>query len=1100
MKRLIQLVLLLLLVFHLNAQTITVGTTTTQLTSFQRGSVASVWPDGTMSGINHGGVNYIFAPTTNPGTVAISLANLNTWSSGLSVVNGSSGNISLGGSGAFDQNYAGGGAVYDDTAVSGFYFHLYHGEQWFGGSGSPFYAALGLAYSNSLTGPWTKLGEVISPQSARVNGGANCQAETGVGELMPVGSYFYAYYTDTATGCVSLGIAVARASISAVRAAVVAGTPFTSGPGTLFMKYTGSGTWTGDGVTDLANPQNGGGAFTKIVTDSGGAGSYIPNVRYNSASNSYIMVYSFVNNANTTSQINAQTSTDGLSWGNQQTLVTGGSGFPPGGTNMIYYPTLLNTSGGDPDTLGANFSVFYVKPFGTWSGTALYSTALSVPAGGGGCTGTGPYVCTAASAAESDVNAVINGPTHTAGNGDTIQIPCSGSNSVTWASTLTVTASITITALGGTPNSGTGTFGAGTNCLTITSTTSVLFELDPTYASSNNVVTLQNMTLVPGSGAYTPIHISGTGTSSGMPLFHVDNIGFGNSTTQWQYGTGTNTGEFGIIANNVFGQADHNTSPTGSHFAFISVNLTAYLGVGQYGDNSWAQPDSTGGPQNIFIENNQLYQGLWPIVENEQDYPSIGGGRAVTRFNHVTASGIFFLTGGHGNDTDGRPRSMRTNETYGNTVNCVNDGNGNACYDFVSFRGGSGLTFGNTATLGSGAVWNEIGSLATYRIDGDGWAFSNVGSCGGATSGNAYGPFDQNDGTTYYSGTFTSGTSGVTLVASGSPGWTTNQWSNPSPFYPYSVWDVTQGWVSIVESNGSNTLSVSQAPHGYINGSTAINAASGDSFQITRSKSCLDGGARGAGLLLQNQPAVLASTGSVGPANEVLDPVYEWNDTVPAVHYGDQFGLNYSPPAQLNREVFTDNSLGSPHVQTSPTSPFNGSSGVGFGTLANRPTTCTTNSVSGAPGTGYFAIDQGSWNTSGNGFGQGVLYKCTATNTWTASYTPYVYPYSFSASTITGVSVSCSPSSITTSQTSTCTSTVTGTGSFSSAVTWTATNGTVNSGGLYTPNSSGAPFTGVVTATSVQNSSFSGSANVSVTAPPPSLTTVVGATIAGHVQ
>jgi hypothetical protein len=299
-------------------------------------------------------------------------------------------------------------------------------------------------------------------------------------------------------------------------------------------------------------------------------------------------------------------------------------------------------------------------------------------------------VRTAASANESDVATAVAA----SANGDTVQIPCSGTQSVTWTSTLTVSASITITALGATPNTGASTFGAGTNCLTITSATGILFELDPTYSATNNTVTLQNITLLPGSGAYTPIHVSGTGTSSGMPLFRVDNIQFGNGSTQWAYGQGSNTGEFLIIENNVFGVADHNTTPTGSHVAFISVNLTAYLGVGQYGDNSWAQPDSTGGPQNFFIENNQLYQGLWPIVENEQTYPNIGGGRAVTRFNHITASGIFFLTGGHGNDTDGRPRSMRTNETYANPVNCVNDGNGNACYDFLSFRGGSGTGFG----------------------------------------------------------------------------------------------------------------------------------------------------------------------------------------------------------------------------------------------------------------------------------------------------------------------------------------------------------------------------------------------------------------------
>jgi hypothetical protein len=80
-------------------------------------------------------------------------------------------------------------------------------------------------------------------------------------------------------------------------------------------------------------------------------------------------------------------------------------------------------------------------------------------------------------------------------------------------------------------------------------------------------------------------------------------------------------------------------------------------------------------------------------------------------------------------------------------------------------------------------------------------------------------------------------------------------------------------------------------------------------------------------------------------------------------------------------------------IQTNATTPFDGTVGTGWGTLARRPTTCT-------PGVAYFATDQGSWNTStSNPYGvqqngaDGVLYKCTATNTWTLYYTPYTYPH-----------------------------------------------------------------------------------------------------------
>jgi len=66
-------------------------------------------------------------------------------------------------------------------------------------------------------------------------------------------------------------------------------------------------------------------------------------------------------------------------------------------------------------------------------------------------------------------------------------------------------------------------------------------------------------------------------------------------------------------------------------------------------------------------------------------------------------------------------------------------------------------------------------------------------------------------------------------------------------------------------------------------------------------------------------------------------------------------------------------------------SSFNGTTGVGYGLLSARPTTCTA-------GVGYWATDQGSWNTSGSG-GQGVFYKCLSTNTWALYYTPYSYPH-----------------------------------------------------------------------------------------------------------
>lgn len=118
---------------------------------------------------------------------------------------------------------------------------------------------------------------------------------------------------------------------------------------------------------------------------------------------------------------------------------------------------------------------------------------------------------------------------------------------------------------------------------------------------------------------------------------------------------------------------------------------------------------------------------------------------------------------------------------------------------------------------------------------------------------------------------------------------------------------------------------------------------------------------------------------------------------------GAKVDLNFSCPwattaycaehIQANRDYYNAVSA---TAQTSATSPFNGTTGIGHGILSRRPTTCThTTAPDGDEGGGvmYWATDQGSWNISGDGRGSGVLYRCSATNTWTAYYTPYTYPH-----------------------------------------------------------------------------------------------------------
>jgi len=72
---------------------------------------------------------------------------------------------------------------------------------------------------------------------------------------------------------------------------------------------------------------------------------------------------------------------------------------------------------------------------------------------------------------------------------------------------------------------------------------------------------------------------------------------------------------------------------------------------------------------------------------------------------------------------------------------------------------------------------------------------------------------------------------------------------------------------------------------------------------------------------------------------------------------------------------------------------FDGRTGIGCGTLTQRPATCI-------PGVGYWATKQSCAGIEDTNVGDhpatpisGTLYQCTAPNTWTAYYTPYTYPH-----------------------------------------------------------------------------------------------------------
>ncbi len=116
-----------------------------------------------------------------------------------------------------------------------------------------------------------------------------------------------------------------------------------------------------------------------------------------------------------------------------------------------------------------------------------------------------------------------------------------------------------------------------------------------------------------------------------------------------------------------------------------------------------------------------------------------------------------------------------------------------------------------------------------------------------------------------------------------------------------------------------------------------------------------------------------------------LSPMYAWNHAWVSgggkVKLVTEGGRYLDEHLQANRDFF--NAV-TQQPQSSTTTPFDGSRGMGFGLLARRPTQCTPGpeaADAGLGGVGYVATDTQ------------TLYRCSAIDTWVSSYRPYVYPH-----------------------------------------------------------------------------------------------------------
>jgi len=119
-------------------------------------------------------------------------------------------------------------------------------------------------------------------------------------------------------------------------------------------------------------------------------------------------------------------------------------------------------------------------------------------------------------------------------------------------------------------------------------------------------------------------------------------------------------------------------------------------------------------------------------------------------------------------------------------------------------------------------------------------------------------------------------------------------------------------------------------------------------------------------------------TPSFGSWDQVQHPVYVWSNLTGA----SAMDVNVNTQGDIENKIIVDREF---YCDAGFAGGCN--NGVRVGTLANIPGTCTT-------GQAYWVTDRGKWRKDTSaGAADGVLYRCSPDNTWSAYYIPYQYPH-----------------------------------------------------------------------------------------------------------
>lgn len=410
-----------------------------------------------------------------------------------------------------------------------------------------------------------------------------------------------------------------------------------------------------------------------------------------------------------------------------------------------------------------------------------------------------------------------------------------------------------------------------------------------------------------------------------------------------------------------------NTGAVSDYFRFAGITMEGGSGAVKYNGL-------------LMVSGNSQKMRLDHDTFNSQTYSSPGDGKAV-----VTTGCVYGVV-----DHNVFTLYRLANGIDIKDPSCGGDSNGDYNWTLGPEFGTNQFVFIENNTFSSSAA----DGFANDCVEGGRFAFRFNTFNGSTVQGHATGSAgDQRScrAVVSYKNTYNvSTTGGATTEAYFLTGGTALVWGNTFP----AVSGQTAGYKNLiyVDEDRLNTATYHQStpPNGWgYCGTQQTGTPSGwDGDTNSSGYPCIDQEGRGKGDLLTGMfPRKCDSTtgcttyNGTGP-HQALEPLYAWDNIWATVtnYNGEYIGSNDPATFEANRDYYTCTTPG-----TGSCTGFTGASGVGSGTLANRPPACTV-------GTAYWATDQGNWNQSGSG-GQGELFVCSKTNTWSLYYEPYTYPH-----------------------------------------------------------------------------------------------------------